>query len=186
MIRAVQMIVVCVMTFVAANAHAGYMFVGTFELGDGPLWYDMPEVLTGQEAAALIFGGNAGDYAISTDDDTLDALTITNTAWVDGYGVRISERAENFKIDVGPVGYSPGDYSAYVHDHDFPILGGPYVPGNNSGNYINYVWRFQADPPTAATPEPASLALWGLGSLGLVFGSAYRRFRGKKSEPSSL
>lgn len=32
----------------------------------------------------------------------------------------------------------------------------------------------------ASTPEPASLALWGLGSIGLAIGGAYRSFRGKR------
>src|SRR5438445_957071 len=66
----------------APAAHAApYVYVGSYQVGDGPVWSTNPQVYSARGAAALLFGGLDADYAISTDPDTVNHL-----AWVDGWG----------------------------------------------------------------------------------------------------
>ncbi len=57
-------------TLTAGAANAALTFVGAWQVDQGPTWFgsppDGPLAYTGQEAAALLFGGNASDYSIST------------------------------------------------------------------------------------------------------------------------
>lgn len=53
------------------------IYVGNFNVFDGPSWQDAPVPLSARDTAALLFGGSATDYAIP-----IDATTITHTAWV--------------------------------------------------------------------------------------------------------
>jgi len=140
---------------VAAPAMAGPVFVGSWTVDQGPYWGDVPPAYTGQEAAALLFGGSASDYAIST----VDALVadIDHKAWVSTWGgdwVNCSgfpcgtQVAENWKIATGGLYASPGDQSAYVWD---------WARGEQ---FRNYAFRISA-------PEPASWAMM-LGGFGLV------------------
>lgn len=62
-------------------------YIGSFYVGDGPGWSTNPPVYSGVEAAALIFGGDPSDYAISTDPNTTDPSTITHTAWASSWGL---------------------------------------------------------------------------------------------------
>ncbi|MEZ4778776.1 MAG: HYR domain-containing protein [Flavobacteriaceae bacterium] len=120
-------------------------YVGSFLVGDGPSWTVNPPSYTAQEAAALIFGGSPSDYFISTNPNTVDPMTITHTAWTDSWGGPCQELAEDFKIDVGAVGYNdpggPGTAtSAYVNDHPscWPLE--------------NFVWLAGSAPITACGP----------------------------------
>ena len=47
---------------------ADYIYIGSWEVDQGPSWTTVPPIYTGQEAAALLFGGSASNYAISTVD----------------------------------------------------------------------------------------------------------------------
>ena len=49
-------------------AHAApiYTYLGSYAVDDGPDYVTEPHSYTGQQAAALLFGGSASDYAIST------------------------------------------------------------------------------------------------------------------------
>jgi VCBS repeat-containing protein len=110
----------------------GYEFVGSYRTSNGPQWPSNPPTYTGQEAAALLFGGSASDYAISI-NSSQDPSTITHTAWVDGWGSILyfgaTPAPENYKkntfYNCGSTGCS---YSAYVMDHV-------------NTSKINYVWR---------------------------------------------
>jgi hypothetical protein len=133
---------------------ATYTYVGYFNGLSGPDWQTNPPCYTGQEAAALLFGGVPSDYAISTNPNTTDPNTITFTAWmVTIYVPGWAEYPQNYKVDLPPPGYrDPAVYagatSAYVWDN-------PPPPGNS----INYVWRVE----TATVP----LSGWAIG-IGIL------------------
>lgn len=132
------------------------VYVGSYQVDDGAFWADNPPVYTAQEAAAVVFGGVAGDYLIST-NSSLDPNTITNTGWYGLIGIGGGEVfAHDFSQDLdgggyGADGWAAGDdISAYVEDNAV----GP--------KYTNYVW----------TPTPGTLALFGLSA---VFSKRRRR-----------
>lgn len=163
---------------VAGSTFAAPTFVGQFAVGDGPSWTTNPLCYSGQDAAAALFGGDADDYLISTNRETVNDM-----AWYDGWAEPLTQFAQDFKLQTGSGYNDPGGvgtaWSAYVHDHSGP------------GEVINYVFRNDApdvatagdtdkddlvicdNGPPAVTPEPASLALLCTGALGLV----RKRFR---------
>src|SRR5664280_2067501 len=64
-----------------APAHAvTYTYVGSWEVDQGPSWAAIPPAYTGQEAAALLFGGGPSDYVISTVDRNPAHINFDN--WV--------------------------------------------------------------------------------------------------------
>lgn len=144
------------------SAFAMPTFVGSFQVDDGPWWSNNPDVLSGVEAAALLYGGVASDYRISI-DGSQDVNTITDTAWsiIGVAGGHVF--ADDYSLDLGPAGYGGSGWST---NDDISA----YVGDNASGaQYTNYVWRDSA----AAVAEPSTLALFGLGMIG--FGVARRR-----------
>ncbi len=161
-------------TFFMSTANAGLIFVGSWDVYDAaaPTWSSAPPngpaAYTGQEAAALLFGGNAADYSISTIDNAI--ANINNMAWYDVIGTGGNVFAENYSNKYlgqyyGPTsGYDPGNLnnaaSAYVRDN---------LDGENAINYA-----FIDDTPTV--PEPAVLSLLLPGLVGIA---AMRRRRGK-------
>ena len=158
---------------VAAAATVTYTYVGSWNVSDGPLWSAQDGlgnyttgVYTGQEAAALIFGGSASDYAISTVSDQV--ADINFSAWLDGwadpttYGPNGGNpAAHDFKVDTNGDGlyaieFGQGNaYSAYVADHVGSMAGA-----------INYAFKISM----SEVPVPAALPLLlvGIGGLGLV------------------
>src|SRR5215831_16133670 len=139
---------------VASSAHASHLFVGSWEVDQGPSWTIVPPAYTGQEAAALLFGGSPGDYTISTvsaNPHLVDGLTWVST-WGGACGGNFpcgTKVADNSVVNTGGLYASPGDQSSYVQD---------WAVGSQFTNYAFI----------AGVPEPATWAMMliGVGALG--------------------
>ena len=150
-------------THSAAQA-ATYVYVGSWNVYSGPEWGKAPPAYTAQEAAALLFGGAASDYAVSL---TADITGVTHTAWYDqiGIGGGVFSESYNAKAAGGLYAWGPGGFgdkgaaSAYVRDN------------LTVGHAINYAFRI------SAVPEPATWAMMiiGFGAVGSMVRTSRRR-----------
>jgi hypothetical protein len=150
---------------VGATAIAAPIFVGSWQVDNGPFWTPAPTVYSGLEAAALLFGGSPADYAISTISN--NPALIDNQAWYSQIfvagGARHSESA-----------HSSGSNNLYDEAGDFSA----YVADNATGpTFTNFAFRLTESP--AAVPEPATMTLLGTGILGMVY---RKRRRSKRAE----
>lgn len=156
---------------ISGAANASWLYVGTWDVNDGPSWNHTEPVMSAREAAALIFGGTYTDYAISTQGT--DANLIDFMAYVSGYAVgNTSGRivAQNFIQDDGfsctDSAPCAGDGFYNYYDGNFPTLSGDtsaYISDwCNPGACVNYAFI-----QIRAVPEPGALALLGIGIAGL-------------------
>ena len=146
----------------AADA-ATYTYVGSWQVDQGPSWTVSPEAYTGQEAAALLFGGTAIDYAIST--ISMLVADIDFQSWVSVWGAGGfpecggfpcgSKVAQDFETSTGGFYLNPGDTSAFVTD---------WAVGSE---FTNYAFKVANVPLPAALPLLV-LALGGLGGVGAL------------------
>ena len=148
-------------TAVSASA-AAPVFVGSWTVDQGPSWDGDPTAYTGQAAAALLFGGSASDYVISTVDNS--AADINGLAWVSTWGGAATctgfpcgtQVADNF-VQTEDGNYTNyGDTSAYVSD---------WAIGSQ---FTNYAFK------VSAVPEPTNVVLM-LAGLAAVGTAARRR-----------
>ncbi|MCK9516019.1 MAG: IPTL-CTERM sorting domain-containing protein [Ottowia sp.] len=140
-----------------AGVASAQTYVGSFQVDDGDSWQDNPPVYSAQEAAALLFGGQPADYAISINPSPTDPATITHTAYYSTWGEGCGVFAETERVDEAPPGYrDPGGdgtaRSAYVSDWCL-------------NDETNHVWLLT--PMAAPVPVP-TLGQWGLLLLGLA------------------
>lgn len=158
------------------------VYVGSFNVFDGPSGSLAPQPLSAREVAAMLYGGVYTDYAISI-SDSLDPDSITHSAWLDGYfdsQYLETAAAEDF-VTVPPSGLYDDypAYSAWVCDHaDCAADGYESSEGWFGFNYTNYVWRLNTviDPTPITEPNPTLLFVTAL--LMLLTGGW---LRGKKN-----
>ena len=148
----------------AAPAMAATIFVGSWTVDQGPSWMTQPTAYTGQEAAALLFGGSASDYMISTVG--ADPAAVNRLSWVSTWGGGEhpnsgTQVADTYKVSADGSYRVAGDTSAYVNDH--PL----------GSEYTNYAFRIE---PAGGVPEPATWALM-IAGFGLVGGAVRSRKR---------
>jgi hypothetical protein len=153
-------------------AAATYTYVGNWYVGDGEVWTNNPAVYSGQEAAALLFGGVASDYAISTIDS--NPLNINFSAFVDGWGddqYLNTPVSQSYSLDLGNPGYNdPAGtgtaYSAFVLDHSCDNrYSNPNEGCTSNVRGLNFAFRINS-----AVPEPATWAMMlvGFGAVGVA------------------
>lgn len=162
----VGVLALAAMIGLSATSAKAYTYVGSWIVGDGPVWTSNPPVYSGRSAAALLFGGTAADYVTSTIDSSV--ANINFLAFLDGWGnsqYLSNPQPDTFSLTTGtgyndPVG-GPS-YSAYVLDHScFNRYSNPADPCSGNGTqYVNYAFLVDV-------PEPASMVLLASGILGL-------------------
>jgi len=154
------------------GAHASPVFVGSWSVYDpaAPLWNDPafdpngPLAYTAQETAALLFGGAASDYYISTVSDQV--ADINHLAWYDVKGWGGYQLAENYSQKYLGAYYGPtmefgtafedSPASAFVQD--------------NFVFELNYAFRID----TTSVPETGATAVL-LAASFVAFATLRRR-----------
>jgi hypothetical protein len=140
----------------AATAQATPTFVGSWQVDQGPYWGDQPTAYSGQEAAALLFGGSASDYSVST--ISADPNDIDYMSWVSVIYVGWDKVAQDFVQATTGLYLTLGDTSAYVWDNA------------QGAQFTNFAFRNDVQ-----VPEPWTIVLVGLG-LGVTAFLARRRY----------
>jgi autotransporter-associated beta strand protein len=105
-------------TFDGSIVESGWALAGSWTPYGGPSWTTgTAPTLSATEAAALLFGGSAIDYRISSVSNQV--ADIDDMAWYDVYAIGRSLFSSTYKVDGNGDGFynQPGDTSAYVSDN---------------------------------------------------------------------
>jgi hypothetical protein len=147
---------------------ATYTYVGSWQVYDpaAPTWFGNgatgPTAYTATEAAALLFGGTAADYVISTVD--ANPLNINHQAWYDVIGVGGNVFAENYFNKYLGLFYGP--------TAGYNCCGSSFANSNAASAFVqdNFVTDSNFAFRVSAVPVPAALPLFaaGLGVLGVT------------------
>lgn len=156
--KRILMLIGTVLAFASCRATADtFTYVGSWEVDQGPSWTVAPPAYTGQQAAALLFGGTPSEYAISTNGT--DPTDINFEDWVSTYFGACGGTfpcgtlsADNFVVTEDGHYDAGGDTSSYVEN---------WAVGSQ---YVNYA--FLETP--VGTPEPGTWLLMGSGLLWLA------------------
>jgi hypothetical protein len=161
---------IATMGMLASPASAAWVYLGSWYVGDGPLWTSNPTVMSGLDVAAMKWPGYSA-YAISTVDS--NPANINFSAFLDGWGDTTyftTPAPQGYKLSSrsdGGYDLSPA-FSAWVLDHscyyrysDPSLSCEPGEPG------LNFAFG-------TMVPEPAT---WGMliAGFGLVGTMARRR-----------
>ena len=140
---------------------APYTYVGSWQVDDGVFWGEQPLAYSGQEAAALLFGGVASDYAISTVSTLADAINFK--AWYSILGV-----SGGFELPQDLDQALPSGLYYDGSDYVFDLMTNPasaFVDDNAVGAaFTNYAFRV-SEVPLPATGLLLFAAVVGIAGL---------------------
>ena len=160
----------------ALSAGATTVFVGSWNVFNpaAPTWYNSPPngplAYTGQEAAALLFGGNASDYVISTVSSNI--ADINDLAWYDVIGKGGHTFSDDYSNKYLGLYYGPTSNYNGPNSTFFTNAASAFVRDNlYYDSAINYAFRVDAAVPDAAS----TFGLLGLGLLALAVVRRNRR-----------
>ena len=147
--------------FISMSANAELVFVDSWHVGEGPQYnIAIQPAYSGQEAAALLFGGDFNDYTISTVSNLIE--DINYMTWMDQHGIGLGKFAHDFQNGDS---YTPNVVSAYILDNS---CGHRYSQPSSpcTDEYVNYAF---IDNGVPEVPVPAAAWLFGSALAGLGF-----------------
>ena len=166
--------IVAVSALAGAAGATTYTYVGSWNVQDGPDWTTGPIAYSGQDAAALLFGGTASEYAISTQGS--NAGLIDFMAIYSVFSCCQATLAQDYhynNTDPGGNNFSGGLY--FDGNFSYPYTGALSSPASafvsDNAEGTNYAFRI------SGVPEPTTwaLMLMGFGLTGVLLRSDRRR-----------